>query len=99
MTYEKSFSSGITNIDSMHLSKDGTKLFLLQNSGNVPIIYTHTLPAPFDISSTTLTHEVDLVDKGIILTTGSNDMGVDIEFTPEGNAMFIMINNLSLIHI
>ena len=93
MTYERKFSSGIAQIDSMHLSKDGKKLFLLNFTGNTPIVYTHTLPAPFDISSTTLTHEVDLVDKGIILTTGSNDMGVDIEFTPEGNAMFIMINN------
>ena len=27
MTYERKFSSGIAQIDSMHLSKDGKKLF------------------------------------------------------------------------
>ena len=92
MSYETRVQFGNT-IDSMHFSRDGTKLFTLDSSTDDPIVTTYSLPAPFDISSTTQIHQVDLDTKGIDVSAVSHDQGFDIEFNPEGSAMFIMMSN------
>ena len=92
MSYETRVQFGNT-IDSMHFSRDGKKLFTLSSSTDDPVVTTYSLPAPFDISSTTQIHQVDLDTKGIIVSAASHDQGFDIEFNPEGSAMFIMMAN------
>ena len=92
MSYETRVQFGNT-IDSMHFSRDGTKLFTLDSSTDDPIVTTYSLTAPFDISSTTQIHQVDLDTKGIIVSAASDDQGFDIEFNPDGSAMFIMMSN------
>ena len=93
MSYETVFDTGDIKIDSMHFSRDGTKLFTLTSNTDAPAVTTYSLPAPFDISSTTQIHQVDLADKGIIVSAASHDQGFDIEFNPDGSAMFIMMAN------
>ena len=93
MSYETVFNTGDVKIDSMHFSRDGTKLFTLTSNTDAPAVTTYSLPAPFDISSTTQIHQVDLADKGIIVSAASHDQGFDIEFNPDGSAMFIMMAN------
>ena len=92
MAYETRVQFGNT-IDSMHFSRDGTKLFTLTSDTDAPTVTTHSLSAPFDISSPTQIHQVDLADKGIIVSAASHDNGVDIEFNPDGSAMFILMAN------
>ena len=77
----------------MHFSRDGTKLFTLSSSTDDPVVTTYSLPAPFDISSTTQIHQVDLDTKGIDVSASGHDQGVDIEFNPDGSAMFILMAN------
>ena len=43
------------------LSTDGTKLFTMDMVANAPVITTYSLPGPFDISSKTQIHQVDLM--------------------------------------
>ncbi|MDA9188880.1 autotransporter outer membrane beta-barrel domain-containing protein [Candidatus Pelagibacter sp.] len=92
MSYETRVQFGNT-IDSMHFSRDGTKLFTLTSDSDAPTVTTHSLSAPFDISSPTQIHQVDLADKGIIVSAASHDQGFDIEFNPDGSAMFILMAN------
>ena len=92
MSYETRVQFGNT-IDSMHFSRDGTKLFTLTSDTDAPTVTTHSLSAPFDISSPTQIHQVDLADKGIIVSAASHDQGFDIEFNPDGSAMFILMAN------
>ena len=92
MSYETRVQFGNT-IDSMHFSRDGTKLFTLSSSTDDPVVTTYSLPAPFDISSTTQIHQVDLDTKGIDVSASSHDQGFDIEFNPDGSAMFILMAN------
>ena len=92
MAYETRVQFGNT-IDSMHFSRDGTKLFTLTSDTDAPTVTTHSLSAPFDISSPTQIHQVDLADKGIIVSAASHDQGFDIEFNPDGSAMFILMAN------
>ena len=92
MSYETKVDFGVT-IDSMHFSRDGKKLFTLSSSTDDPVVTTYSLPAPFDISSTTQIHQVDLDTKGIDVSASSHDQGFDIEFNPDGSAMFILMAN------
>ncbi|MDA9597588.1 autotransporter outer membrane beta-barrel domain-containing protein [Candidatus Pelagibacter sp.] len=94
MSYETKVDFAVT-IDSMHFSRDGTKLFTLDVTSDDPVVTTYSLPAPFDISSTTQIHQVDLDTKGIDVSAASNDHGVDIEFNPDGSAMFILMTNVN----
>ncbi len=82
-----------THEDNFALSTDGTKLFTINDTNNAPVVTTYSLPGPFDISSKTQTHQVDLTTIGVEDETG-NDRGDDIEFTDTGNAMFVLISNL-----
>ena len=44
MSYETKVDFAVT-IDSMHFSRDGTKLFTLDSSSDDPIVTTYSLPA------------------------------------------------------
>ena len=94
MSYETKVDFAVT-IDSMHFSRDGTKLFTLDVTSDDPVVTTYSLPAPFDISSTTQIHQVDLDTKGIDVSAVGKDHGVDIEFNPDGSAMFILMTNVN----
>ena len=94
MSYETKVDFAVT-IDSMHFSRDGTKLFTLDVTFDDPVVTTYSLPAPFDISSTTQIHQVDLDTKGIDVSAVGKDHGVDIEFNPDGSAMFILMTNVN----
>ena len=92
MSYETKVDFAVA-IDSMHFSRDGTKLFTLDSLSDNPVVTTYSLPAPFDISSTTQIHQVDLDTKGIDVSAVDDDEGFDIEFNPDGSAMFILMTN------
>mgnify|MGYP001194760479 CR=1 FL=1 len=74
------------------LSTDGTKLFTINDTNDAPVVTTYSLPGPFDISSKTQIHQVDLMTIGVEDETG-NDKGDDIEFNETGSAMFVLISN------
>ena len=77
-------------------SDDGTKLITIRYTANTPLITTYQLPNPYDISSITQIHQVDLTDIGVTLPDTSNDSinrGRDIEFSKSGLAMFVLIQN------
>ena len=78
------------------LSDDGTKLFTIRYTEETPLVTTYQLPSPYDISSITQIHQVDLTDIGVTLPDTSNDSvnrGRDIEFSKSGLAMFVLIQN------
>ena len=97
MTYERKFDTGTVQIDSMHFSRDGSKMFTLNSTSANPIVTTYTLSEPFDISSPTEIHSVDLDTKGIDVSTPNHNQGFDIEFTPDGSAMFILMMNKNVV--
>ena len=74
-------------------STDGTKIYSV-NTATIesPIVTTYQLPGPFDISSKTQIHEVNLTTLGVELFDGK-DKARDIEFSVTGNAMFVMMTN------
>ena len=78
------------------LSNDGTKLITIRFTEETPLVTTYQLPSPYDISSITQIHQVDLTDIGVTLPDTSNDsvnFGRDIEFSKSGHAMFVLIQN------
>ena len=74
------------------ISDDGTKLITIRFTDSTPLVTTYQLPNPYDISSITQIHQVDLTDIGITLPTGVN-YGRDIEFSKSGHAMFVLIQD------
>ena len=77
-------------------SDDGTKLFTIRETNETPLVTTYQLPNPYDISSITQIHQVDLTDIGVTLpdtSDGSKNFGRDIEFSKSGLAMFVLIQN------
>ncbi len=84
----------VTHAD-MHgfaLSDDGTKLITIRFTDSTPLVTTYQLPNPYDISSITQIHQVDLTDIGVTLPEGTN-FGRDIEFSKSGHAMFVLIQH------
>ena len=78
------------------LSNDGTKLITIRFTAETPLVTTYQLPKPYDISSITQIHQVDLTDIGVTLpdtSNGSTNFGRDIEFSKSGHAMFVLIQN------
>ena len=73
-------------------SDDGKKLFTIRYTNSTPLVTTYQLPGPYDISSITQIHQVDLTDIGVTLPAGTN-YGRDIEFSKSGHAMFVLIQN------
>ncbi len=89
------FVQSIVTHAEMHgfaLSDDGTKLITIRFTDSTPLVTTYQLPNPYDISSITQIHQVDLTDIGITLPTGVN-YGRDIEFSKSGHAMFVLIQD------
>ena len=84
-----------TSIGSVAFSRDGTKLFALEDTADTPNLTTFSLPGPFDISSLTQIHTVDLASAYDFMTEdGETDKNAtDIEFNDTGSSMFIMMNN------
>ena len=77
-------------------SDDGTRLFTIRWTDETPLVTTYQLPSPYDISSITQIHQVDLTDIGVTLPDTSNDSinrARDIEFSKSGHAMFVLIQN------
>ena len=79
--------------DSFAISRDGTKVFTLNSTANAPTVTTFSLPGPYDVSSKTETHQVNLTTLGLELNDGSDDNGSDIEFNNTGSAMFVLMKN------
>ena len=78
------------------LSNDGTKLITIRFTAETPLVTTYQLPKPYDISSITQIHQVDLTNIGVTLpdiSNGSVNFGRDIEFSKSGHAMFVLIQN------
>ena len=44
----------------LNLSRDGRKFFALDHTANIQLLTTFSLPGPYDISSKTQIHQVDL---------------------------------------
>ena len=87
---ETSFPSDELNFA---FSTDGTKIYSVNTATfESPIVTTYQLPGPFDISSKTQIHEVNLTTLGVELFDGK-DKARDIEFSVTGNAMFVMMTN------
>ena len=91
------FVQSIVTHAEMHgfaLSDDGTKLITIRFTDSTPLVTTYQLPNPYDISSITQIHQVDITDIGVTLPTGGgNNLGRDIEFSKSGHAMFVLIQN------
>ena len=93
------FVQSIVTHAEMHgfaFSDDGTKLITIRYTANTPLVTTYQLPGPYDISSITQIHQVDLTDIGVTLpdtSNGSVNFGRDIEFSKSGHAMFVLIQN------
>ena len=79
--------------NSVEFHRDGTKIFALDQTASSPTIATYALPGPYDISSKTQIHKVDLYDLDIEDVTDKHEYGQDIEFNSNGSAMFILISN------
>ena len=92
LTFVDSISLGAT-IDSVAFNRDGTKLFTLSSQNDTPTLTTLSLPGPYDLSSSTQIHQVDLTSNGITDTDGETEVARDIEFNANGSAMFILISN------
>ena len=85
-----------SQVHGIALSDDGTRLFTIRWTDETPLVTTYQLPNPYDISSITQIHQVDLTDIGVTLPDTSNDSvnrGRDIEFSKSGLAMFVLIQN------
>ncbi len=93
------FVQSIVTHAQMHgfaLSNDGKKLITIRFTDSTPLVTTYQLPSPYDISSITQIHQVDLTDIGVTLpdtSDGSKNYGRDIEFSKSGHAMFVLIQN------
>ena len=90
LTFEQKLDLNTTE-NSVEFSRDGTKIFAIAQTELT--LRTYQLPGPFDISSKTEIHNVDLYDLDIEDVTDSDEHGQDIEFNSDGSAMFIFISN------
>ena len=79
--------------DSVAFNRDGDKIYTLDSASDDTFITTYSLPGAFDISSNTQIHQLSYFDIGVINDEDVTEMGYDIEFSPDGSAMFLMIGN------
>ncbi len=82
--------------DSFAISRDGRKIFTLNQTANNPTVTTFSVPEPYSVSSKTEIHQVNLKNIGLPLNDDSldfDDFGRDIEFNNTGSAMFILMSN------
>ena len=84
-------------VKSVAFSRDGTKLYTLTilTSGTLKLNFQlFHLPGPFDISSYTEIHQVELVfDLVSQMMTDVTERGRGIEFSSDGSAMFLLVGN------
>ena len=78
------------NYGSLAFNRDGTKMFWLEQATNATKVRTYDLGAPFDITSITLVHTLDLT--GTELNTHENSqVANDFNFNDTGSAAYILI--------
>ena len=83
------------HVTGLFFHPDGTKLYAFDVQANEGNITTYSLPGPFDISSPTSINVTSMMDIGVINEgDGTAAQGFDIEFTPDGGAMFILIKDV-----
>ena len=89
LVYERGITLGDPTIDSVAFNKDGTKVYTLDS--NQTLLTTYSLPGSFDISSATQIQQVNFIDDLDVIDDTVTEKGLDIEFSPDGSAMFLMI--------
>ena len=82
------------NYGSIAFNRDGTKLYWLEGGGNADItkVETYDLGSPFDVTSITLVHTLDLTGTELNTADG-NQFAVDMNFNDTGSAFFILIRD------
>ena len=82
------------NYGSVAFNRDGTKMFWLEGGGNADAtkVETYDLGSPFDITSLTLVHTLDLSGTALNSADG-NQFSVDMNFNDTGSAFFILISD------
>ncbi len=86
--YVHEFDLG-SSIGGFSMSKDGTKLYSMDATSDVPIIKTFSLSPAFDLTSATEIDSVNLfTDLGVNNPTGNQSFR-DIEFNDDGSQMFV----------
>ena len=82
------------NAGSVAFNRDGTKMFWLEGGGNdsadTTKVETYDLGSPFDITSLTLVHTLDLSGTALNSASG-NQFSVDMNFNDTGSAFYILI--------
>ena len=83
-----------TKTTGFSISKDGTRMFGLDSGTDqdTPVLKTYSLSPPFDITSATEIHSLNLSDP-----LGNSETGIqsarDVEFSQNGSEMFISVMN------
>ena len=80
------------NYGSVAFNRDGTKMFWLEQAADATKVRTYDLGSPFDITSYTLVHTLDLSSTELNSASGSQ-MAEDINFNDTGSAAYILIND------
>jgi hypothetical protein len=84
------------NYGSVAFNRDGTKMFWLEGGGSdtadATKVETYDLGSPFDITSLTLVHTLDLSSTALNSADG-NQFSVDMNFNDTGSAFYILIND------
>ena len=86
------------NYGSVAFNRDGTKMFWLEMGANntspadATKVETYDLGSPFDITSLTLVHTLDLSGTALNSADG-NQFSVDMNFNDTGSAFFILISD------
>ena len=87
------------NYGSVAFNRDGTKMFWLEMGANntspadATKVETYDLGSPFDITSLTLVHTLDLSSTALNSADG-NQFSVDMNFNDTGSAFFILISDV-----
>ena len=86
---ETDYGAGYTNFS---FNNDGTKLFTLKSSNNSETVKEYSLSPAYDITSNTLLNTLDmssLIDN----PDSTKESAQAIEFSSDGTAMFILLND------
>lgn len=85
------------NYGSVAFNRDGTKMFWLEGGGgngntDATKVETYDLGSPFDITSLTLVHTLDLSGTALNSASG-NQASTDMNFNNTGSAFYILIDD------
>tara|TARA_B100000029_G_scaffold503813_1_gene581513 strand:+ start:161 stop:2482 length:2322 start_codon:yes stop_codon:yes gene_type:complete len=78
------------NYSSLTFNREGTKMFWLEQAGDATKVRTYETSSPFDISSLTLSHTLDLSSTELNTITGTQS-AQDMHFNDTGSAAYILI--------